>query len=194
MSCHKCKSSPCACADHGLTTPCTYDDCGPVAEPCEEITCAECVSYCGPTFRVTDPLDPTDVLFEVITGDRLDKILQTIALYMIDPACADPDQQHAVWYVNVNNITNNSVTVSWSGVSAQSLGLMVYWSVTTGVWVAGNLTGPLPAADGSFTITGLNPNTVYQFKVESGDQLDPITGGLIGQLCDSVEVQVTTLL
>lgn len=194
MSCTKCKSSPCACADHGLTTPCTYNDCDPTSEPCEDITCAECVSYCGPTFRVTDPADPTDVLFEVITGDRLDKILQNIALYMVDPACADPDQHHAVWYVNVNNVTNGGATVSWSGVSSLSLGLMVYWSVTTGVWVAANLSGPLSPADGSFVVTGLNPNTVYQFKVESGDALDPITGALIGQLCDSVEVQVTTLL
>jgi len=173
MSCTKCKSSPCACADHGLTTPCTYNDCDPTAEPCEDITCVECVSYCGPTFRGVKA-GGTNVLFEVESGDRLSKILQKMVLYITDEACAVQDQHH--------------------GVSSFSAGLMVYWSVTTGVWVAANLSGPLSPIDGSFAVTGLNPNTVYQFKVESGDALDPVTGALIGTLCDSVEVQVTTLL
>jgi len=193
MSCTKCKSSPCACADHGLTTPCTYNDCDPTAEPCEDITCVECVSYCGPTFRGVKA-GGTNVLFEVESGDRLSKILQKMVLYITDEACAVQDQHHAVWYVDVNNVTNNGASVNWNGVSSFSAGLMVYWSVTTGVWVAANLSGPLSPIDGSFAVTGLNPNTVYQFKVESGDALDPVTGALIGTLCDSVEVQVTTLL
>ena len=58
MACNKCghtKSSPCACQDHGLTTPCSYSDCTREAstETCEDIQCAECVSYCQETFSVT---------------------------------------------------------------------------------------------------------------------------------------------
>ena len=48
MACNKCghtKSSPCACQDHGLITPCSYSDCTRKAETetCEDIQCAECV-------------------------------------------------------------------------------------------------------------------------------------------------------
>ena len=53
MSCNKCKSSPCACSDHGLTTPCSYTDCtDPTAETCEELHYMKCVSYSGNTFQV----------------------------------------------------------------------------------------------------------------------------------------------
>jgi len=177
MSCKKCKSSPCACADHGLVTPCSYDDCVQPSESCEEVLCAECVAYCGPTFQVTNPADPTDILFNIYTGDRLEEILQRIALYMVDPACADPDEHHSVWHVQVTNVTNDGVKVSWSGIAPQSAGLNVSWSQTSGVWVIANTSGPLTTSDTSLTITDLDPSTVYLFKVTSGTLVEVATLG-----------------
>jgi len=188
MSCKKCKSSPCACADHGLETPCTYDVCPPPAEPCEDVQCAECVSYCGPYFQVVDPTVPlpgVNVLFSINTGDRLEEILQKIALYITNPACAEPLQFHAVYHVVLNNITNDSVYITWSGVGPGTTGFNVFSSEVTGVWVQENI-GPLlgPGAT-SFQVIGLDPNTTYLFKVEATDGVDS---------CDSVQIQATTLL
>lgn len=175
MSCTKCKSDPCACADHGLTTPCSYDDCTQPSESCEEVVCAECVSYCGPYFQVTDPSSPTDIQFNVYTGDRLEEILQRIALYMVDPACADPQDHHSVWHVQLSNITNDGVTISWNGVASQSVGLNIYWSITSGVWVLANTAGILPTTITSYNITNLQPATEYLFKVTSGDDTQATT-------------------
>ena len=60
MACNKCghtKSSPCACKDHGLTTPCSYTDCTGSfdskrghPEHCDEIICT--------TKEVTDRGNP----------------------------------------------------------------------------------------------------------------------------------------
>lgn len=177
MSCKKCKSSPCACADHGLVTPCSYDDCTQPSESCEEVLCAECVAYCGPTFQITNPADSTDILFNVYTGDRLEETLQRIALYMVNPACADPDEHHSVWHVMVTNVTNDGVKVSWSGIAPQSAGLNVSWSQTSGVWVIANTSGPLTTSDTSLTITDLDPSTVYLFKVTSGTAVEVATLG-----------------
>tara|TARA_Y100000590_G_C15578612_1_gene961436 strand:+ start:656 stop:1213 length:558 start_codon:yes stop_codon:yes gene_type:complete len=185
MSCHKCKSSPCGCNDHGLETPCTYNDCEQPSEPCEDIQCAECVSYCGPYFQITEPGDPTDVLFSVSTGDRLEEILQKIALYLKQPDCAKPYDNHAVYHVQLSNITNDSVLVTWSGVSTTTTGFNVYWSEISGVWVQANIGLPLAASATQFNVTGLDPQTTYLFKVEA---LDPAGD------CDSVEVEATTLL
>ncbi len=185
MSCTKCKSSPCACADHGLTTPCSYPVCDPPSESCEEVVCAECVSYCGPTFQITNPADPTDIQFNVYTGDRLEEILQRIALYMVNPACADPDDHHSVWHVMVTNVTNDGVTVSWDGAAVfpltplipQCKGINVYSSQTSGVWVLANTSAPLLPTETSLSIISLDPGTVYLFKVVSGTEIQVATLG-----------------
>jgi len=185
MSCTKCKSSPCACADHGLTTPCSYPVCDPPSESCEEVVCAECVSYCGPTFQITNPADPTDIQFNVYTGDRLEEILQRIALYMVNPACADPDDHHSVWHVMVTNVTNDGVTVSWDGAAVfpltplipQCKGINVYSSQTSGVWVLANTSAPLLPTETSLPIISLDPGTVYLFKVVSGTEIQVATLG-----------------
>ena len=52
MACKRCghtKSSPCACQDHGLTTPCSYTNCETPA--CEQVYCIECVIECTPPSR-----------------------------------------------------------------------------------------------------------------------------------------------
>ncbi len=183
-NCNKCKSDPCACMDHGLTTPCEYDDCNPNAEPCDEIICAECVSYCGDTFQVPDPLDPTDARFRIEKGERLDQILQKLVIYTTTSVCMDADQLHAVT-VRLGNPTSTSVVVSWDYVSPAATEFNVYWSITSGVWVLANLGGPLSALTTSYNITGLNPATTYLIKVETGDG---------ASTCDSVEVQTETLL
>ena len=52
-NCTKC-SSTCSCSDTALTNACTYTDCSVGSERCDDIQCAECVSYCGTSFQIGD--------------------------------------------------------------------------------------------------------------------------------------------
>lgn len=183
-NCNKCKSSPCACADHGLETPCNYTSCSdPNAEQCEEVLCAGCVSYCGNYFQVSDPLDPTSILFSVTNGERLDMIVQKLALLILNPGCMAPADDHSPYFLSVGTVTNSSVVLAWSGVSPLTTQINAYYSDTPGVWVsAGPSVAPTVFTQ---TVVGLTPATSYLFKIEAqGTVVD----------CDSVEVEATTLL
>ena len=73
MSCTNCNnSSPCGCKDTALTTPCGYTQCGIGNERCDDVQCAECVSYCGTSFQVTTP----EGVLKIDSGERLDQIIQ----------------------------------------------------------------------------------------------------------------------
>jgi hypothetical protein len=122
MACKKCgntKSSPCACKDTALTTPClTYsqatDPSGrycEAAENCYDIQCQECVSYChgdenhmwalerfsdGPMSLDLIIADPNsnqnfgnDSAFTVQNGERLDGILQRMTMFLAAAAEGD---------------------------------------------------------------------------------------------------------
>jgi|19_taG_2_1085344.scaffolds.fasta_scaffold118664_1 hypothetical protein len=190
MSCPTCnncgKSDPCACKDTALTTPCAYTDCtDPNAEQCESIQCAECVSYCGPSFQVTDePGGVLEVIIDVQTGERLDTVLQKFALIIADN-CGSVDGDHAPYTVTVSNITTTEVTVLWSDISSISTGFNVYYGTTLQVPLTLATLAPLANTVSSYTVTGLTPGTDYRFRIEAiGSVLD----------CNSVEVLATTLL
>jgi len=74
---------PCGCGDNALTTQAA---CGtglpncPTPDPCPETFCAGCVVYCG-----EDIVD-----LGIRNGDRMDTILQLMALNTINPGCAGP--------------------------------------------------------------------------------------------------------
>ena len=79
-----CKSTPCACKDTGLKTPCAYTECVGATEKCAECICMECITHCEDTFQVTNAAGD---IFTAAKGERLTAILQRIALYMAAPAC-----------------------------------------------------------------------------------------------------------
>jgi len=181
MACNKCgytKSSPCACQDHGLTTPCSYTDCTRKAntETCEDIQCIECVSYCQDSFCVTNSANQT---FCVNKGEKFDLILQKLVMFIATPACWNSNIAHLF----KNTVTNNSVELMWQGIPTGTTAIKVYYATTSGAYTLATAT-PLSAATSSYVVTGLSPNTAYKFKVAA------TTGSAT---CDSVELYVNTI-
>ena len=175
MGCH-CNSSicnklKCGCADHSLTTQCVYSDCREsTAEQCEDIQCAECVSYCDETFSV----DVGSNTFMIETGTRLNEILQNIALFIKDPACVDT----AASLIYISAITSTTLTLLCSGLPPAAVVDLQYKQVLSGGWTTA--ASSIPAGTVSHEITLLAPNTDYMFRVVNG-------------LCESVEIYATTL-
>ena len=167
-----CNKLKCGCADHSLSTPCVYSNCrASTSEQCEDIQCAECVSYCDETFSVEVGANT----FMIETGTRLNEILQNIALFIKDPACVGS----APSLIYIASITSNSVTVVWSGLPAGATVDVQFKTVASGGWATA-ATG-VPAGTVSHEITLLTPATDYMFRVVNG-------------LCESVEVYGTTLI
>ncbi len=185
--CNKCNSSdPCGCQDHGLPTPCAYTDCSdPTVERCDEVVCAECVTWCGPTTTYGDPGSGVQIVIN--NGERLDSILQKYLLILANGlgGCTSNDVLHAPYNIYTGAITNNSITVVWGGESSATVNITVAWEDTNvpGVW-----NWITPIVPGIFTqiITGLLPATEYRIRVDADN------GG--GTPCKSVAILATTLL
>jgi len=182
MACKCSKCDPqkaCGCTDSALTTPCTYSDCSVGSERCADVQCAECVSYCGTTFQV---IDPDGNVFKVETGQRLDSIIQRLALIVVNgfDSCSSDIVNHSVYNVFVTDITSTSALIQWNGVSTASTGLQVQ-SYVGGVW--NNVGSVLANTALSYSYGGLTPSTDYRIRIRS----------LGASNCDSVEVLFTTL-
>ena len=185
-NCNTCNSSdPFGCQDHGLTTPCSYTDCiDPTTERCDEVTCAECVSWCGPT---TEVINSEGENFVIQSGERLDSILQRMIHVLaqgLNPCTSSNSSLHAVQNVYVGAITTNSITIVWGGESSGTTGLEILHD--TAITPTGWITSSTPTAPGVFnyTVTGLVPATEYKFRV---DALDGVGS------CESVIVYAKTL-
>ena len=190
MACNTCNncgnSSPCGCKDHGLSTPCGYTDCGPGNERCDDIQCAECVSYCGTTFR----LETEGGTLEIQQGERLDSIIQKLSLIIVNGlgACTATDVHHAPYNVYAQDISGTTATVVWSGTSSLTAALDIYYrvdSLTPGPWIQANTLAISPLVN-TFTITNLAPGIKYVAYIKSEDTL--------ANPCDSVQIVFTTVL
>ena len=202
MSCTNCKSSPCACHDHGLTTPCSYTDCDPGNEPCDEVVSEECVraSYASDQDIRIDDLADIGVgnlmipgrLLTIKNNEPLAMTLQKIYLYLSDPDAAkeDDSQGHAAYYVYFTNVTNNSITVNWTGYCALGDDFIVNVSTDDGQnytpFGAAILVAGAPTTV-SAVVTGLTPATDYVIKITTR------FGAPISQNLDSVKVHTKTL-
>lgn len=106
MSGNKCEHNvPCGCDDVGLTTPppCeTGTESCPSPDPCPETFCAGCVVYCGDSI--------IDV--GINQGDRMDVIMQRLALFLTNPGCITP--------VITGAITSVAITTAGVGYTAAS--------------------------------------------------------------------------
>jgi hypothetical protein len=161
-----------------MTTPCSYTNCDrkSTTELCEDIQCAECVSYCQDNFCVTNSNGYT---FCVNKGERLDFILQKMALFIKDPACWNSNIAH-IW---ADTVTTDSVKLMWSGVPTGTTAINVYYAVAAGVYVLATTTA-LVATATEYTIANLTATTAWKFKVTA------TTGA---GTCDSVELFLSTL-
>lgn len=180
--CNKCDpQKACGCTDSALTTPCSYTDCSVGSERCADVQCAECVSYCGTSFEI----GTSGAIIKIQSGDRLDSIIQKLALILSQNlgACTSDDLHHAPFNVFATSITNNSAIIQWNGVSTLSATLTVV-NATTSTPISGALT-PTTL---SYTMTGLTPSTSYKVKITSNDGT-PSPGGD----CDSVVILFDTL-
>ena len=188
MSCSSCnngstKSSPCACKDHGLVTPCSYTNCQRKnqTETCEDIQCSACVGWCQNSFCVTNAANQTfcEIINQIIYYDLYDEVYT----YSNDILYNQYIESYTI--SNIFNIdTNNSIKLMWDGIPTGTTAINVYYATTAGAYVLANTTGPLSAGTTEFDVTGLSSNTAYKFKVAA------TTGSAT---CDSVEVYANTI-
>ena len=182
-NCNKNSSKPCGCKDSSYATPCGYTECSVGNERCDDVQCTECVSYCGTSFQI----ETAAGIFKIQSGERLDQILQKMALTIVNGlgACTADNVHHAPYNVYAQGIEANKATVVWNGASSLSASFNVQYDtvVTPSGWTTANLT-PISVLESKFEITGLTTATDYKIKVQS------LFGGVY---CDSVEILITTL-
>lgn len=178
--CNKCNpAKPCGCSDPAITNPCTYTDCSVGNERCVDLQCTECVSYCGTSFQI----GTAGQILKVETGERLDSIIQKMALMIsagIGP-CTSDDLHHAPYNLYATSITNSGFTIIWNGESTATTQIEVFVDPGTGYVSAGTA---LPTVL-QLAVTGLVAATNYKVKLTSTDAT--------AATCDSVELLVTTL-
>jgi hypothetical protein len=164
------------------------------SERCADVQCAECVSYCGTTFEISDGLNT----LRIESGERFDSIVQKFALILTQGlgVCTAENQHHAPYNLFATDIiTTDSgstyqATIQWNHISTQTLRLQViYENLTTAVsLVATDITnGGQPVTTTSYVLSGLDPGTTYKVFLQScTTTTDPCTG------CNSVVIEFTT--
>lgn len=175
-----CKSTPCACKDTALTTPCAYSQCtGVNVENCAECLCMECITWCQDTIEVKDT---NNNIFTIAKGERLSAIMQRVALFLKDPDAATKSVQ----YLYIISKTSTTVTLGWAGVPLTATTLNVKYKLATAAsYIAATGGTGIASTTVTFTVTGLIPNTSYKFQVDSD-----VGGTLYG----SVETYCTTTI
>jgi hypothetical protein len=162
-NCTKC-SSKCSCSDTALTNACTYTDCSVGSERCDDIQCAECVSYCGTTFQIGDP----NALLQITKGERLDSIIQKFAMILSNGlgTCTSNDLQHDPYNVYAGVITASTASVLWNGIYSSSTGINIYvdTQISPTGWVLQNSI-PIVTTVNNYTIANLAASTAYKVKV-----------------------------
>lgn len=151
-----CTDLPCGCADTSKTMPCVYTDCrAKGAEQCEDIQCAACVSYCADTFEASIG----GVILQIGTGERLDRILQRLVLFITNSPCVETAPQ----LISLGETTSTSIIVEWSGVPSGAIVDVEYKLPISGGWTTA--VSGLGTSTVAHTVTNLNAGTTYQFRV-----------------------------
>ncbi len=179
-NCNKCNPNKCGCSDPAITNPCTYTDCSVGSERCSEVSCTECISYCGTSFQI----GTAGSLLKIETGERLDLIIQKMALMMSQGigGCTSDDLHHAPYNLYAANITNNSAMILWNGESTLTSQIEVLIDSGAG-YISAGVASPTVL---ELALTGLVASTDYKVKLTSTD-----AGAAT---CDSVEILFTTLV
>ena len=202
MACNRCghtKSSPCACHDHGLTTPCSYTNCDTPA--CEEVICSECIVDCSnsnnrSTGSVTWEAErsagatsaPGDGIAVKQSASNTE-LLQRLALATTDPAGGDA-MAVAIAPFSVNNVTSTSVNLAWSNVPSTVNSVTIYKApVASSTWTVHRTINSKVGATLSEVVDGLTTRTSYKFKLVSSA---PGGEGRANINANSVALYVTT--
>jgi|TARA_R110002111_G_scaffold89939_3_gene140143 hypothetical protein len=181
-NCTKC-STKCGCSDTALTNPCTYTDCSVGSERCDDIQCAECVSYCGTSFQI----GATNSQIVINSGERLDSIIQKFSMMIANGlgACTSDDLVHDPYNVYAGVITSSTANVLWDGIWSSSTGFNIYidTQIAPGGWVLQN-SALIATTISNYTITNLSAGTAYKVKVQDAG---------IGSSCQPIEILFSTL-
>ena len=150
---------PCGCNDHPVGTPPPCEQgtitC-PNPDPCAETFSAGCVVYTGDSI----------VDLGITRGDRMDVIVQRLALFLTNPSCVDPTSSClAILGLASTGIGTSTVALSWL-MATTATGYTVAYKQTGAVsWTLNPSLGPL--ANPTDTIAGLLPNTEYDIRVNA---------------------------
>lgn len=178
MACNRCghtKSSPCACQDHGLTTPCSYTNCETPA--CEEVICSECVVECNSkqnrsTGSVTWEAERSAGMtstpgIAVRQAASSVELLQRLALATTDPAGGDA-MAVAIAPFSVSSVSATSVDIAWSNVPTAVTSVSIYKApAASSTWSLVKTINTNVKTTLKDTITGLTTRTAYKFKLVS---------------------------
>ena len=181
MSCNTCgnkTSSPCACQDHGLTTPCSYSEC--TTTICEEVYCAECVINCSDSAgRSTGSISwdaevsaglTSAAGLQMRSGDSVEEMLQRISLFIADPVGGVNSVPLAIAPLTVGARTSSSIQIKWSDVPLAVTSVLVYQAAAASTtWTLNSTINTSIQTTLQQNITGLIANTAYKFKLVSSD-------------------------
>lgn len=200
MACNRCghtKSSPCACQDHGLTTPCSYTNCETPA--CEEVICSECVVECNSkhnrsTGSVTWEAEKSSGMtstpgIAVRQAASNTELLQRLALATTDPGGGDTIGV-AIAPFSVSSLSATSVVLSWSNVPTVVTSVSIYRApASSSTWTLHKTINSKVATTLTETISDLTTRTAYKFKLVSSA---PGGEGRANINANSVALYVTT--
>ena len=180
-NCSKCHPSEC-CGNGALSNPCSYTECNPVGERCEESVSMACVVWNGPTTEVEDDKGETFVISE---GERLESILQRM-MRLIGATtssalngltdCTSSNKFHAPWNIYFGEVTANTIQILWAGEDpgTASIDIQTDTAVAPTGWTSAGTVGP---GVFSFTVPNLPSQTGFRFKL--------IATANGGEVCDS---------
>lgn len=183
-TCKKCKCNDkyCGCSDKAVpvSPPCGQDTlyC-PSPELCPELFATNCVLYSGDTI----------VDLGINKGERLDVIMQKLALWITNPTCID-DTGGCKSPVGVKStyIASSLIKIKWEA----SLGAAYYtveWKEAGGsTWTASSAITPTTYPE--YLIQSLVAETEYYIRVKSVCTAVPPNPA---ETCYSVTISVTTI-
>ena len=182
MACNRCghtKSSPCACKDHGLVTPCSFTNC--TTDTCAEVFCYECVKDCfespalgrwnkvwcaeSSTGTTADP----DNEYRVCKADDVKTMLQRLALRVNELEAGQTlnvSAQLAIAPVWIDTITSTGLKLNWNNMPIAVTAINIYQAPEASVaWtLVTSLTTNL-ANTTAYSVTNLTPSTNYKYKI-----------------------------
>tara|TARA_R110000765_G_scaffold193900_3_gene299551 strand:+ start:38 stop:664 length:627 start_codon:yes stop_codon:yes gene_type:complete len=207
MACNTCgntTSSPCACQDHGLTTPCSYTNCTKAS--CEEIYCYDCVVDCTKNINRKSTLvwdaenndfGPSAIAtsrpgLQVEQNDSVKEILQRVALMAMEAS-----QMNQVWItkyaiapLSIENVGTTTLDLVWDKVPIAATQIQIYQAdeatVGGGAFTLINTITTNVSNTFQYSISGLVSGQAYKFKLVT-------SGGDAGVAVSSVVVYSRTL-
>ncbi len=179
MACPCSNNSKCACAagcgcsDLPLSTcmPCTPPVCGN-GDPCPETFSSGCAVYTGDSIMDLN----------ILKGDRVDTIIQKLALLITNPGCAYPTSPcMSVLGLQSVNITATTASLKWLTVPIATSYQVEYRATTSVTWLLNPVV--LNSANPIDLIGVLLPNTSYFVRVRT----------ICGTSCYSLTILIKTL-